>query len=173
MMILLGLAGLFGALGHHLYNARLDGQPVGTDTQWPQRWGVAMAFFVKMTLVGAVQMAVKQRAWVSTSVVVKVTRDKCQELTLAQQLTVKKRGFRVKTLDSIFHVSIYRPAELTHMSKIFCVQSCYDPAEFFDRELFAGAFFPALLSLLVWYDLTPPCFGRCNELTFPNQGFYH
>ena len=64
MMILLGLAGLFGALGHHLYNAGLDGRPV-VNAQWPQRWGVAMAFFVKMTLVGAVQMAVKQRAWVS------------------------------------------------------------------------------------------------------------
>lgn len=64
MMIFLLLAGLFGALGHHMYNARLDGQPV-IDAQWPQRWGVAMAFFVKMTLVGAVQTAVKQRAWVS------------------------------------------------------------------------------------------------------------
>lgn len=68
MMILLALAGLFGGLGHHLYNARLDGQPVvDDDAQWPQRWGVAMAFFVKMTLVGAVQMAVKQRAWVSST----------------------------------------------------------------------------------------------------------
>lgn len=65
MMVLLGLAGLFGGLGHHLYNSRLKGQPVGNDAQWPQRWGVAMAFFVKMTLVGAVQIAVKQRAWVS------------------------------------------------------------------------------------------------------------
>jgi hypothetical protein len=65
MMVLLGLAGLFGGLGHHLYNAGLDGQPV-IDAQWPQRWGVAMAFFVKMTLVGAVQMAVKQRAWVGS-----------------------------------------------------------------------------------------------------------
>ena len=65
MMVMLGLAGLFGALGHHLYNSRLDGLPVGSDSQWPQRWGVAMAYFVKMTLVGAVQMAVKQRAWVS------------------------------------------------------------------------------------------------------------
>ncbi|KAB5549460.1 hypothetical protein GE09DRAFT_1059936 [Coniochaeta sp. 2T2.1] len=82
MMITLAFAGLFGGLGHHLYNAGLKGQPV-IDAQWPQRWGVAMAFFVKMTLVGAVQIAVKQRAW----------------------LTVKKRGFRVRTLDSIFHGS--------------------------------------------------------------------
>lgn len=64
MMVLLGLAGLFGALGHHLHNSNLHGQPV-KDAQWPQRWGVALAFFVKMTLVGAVQTAVKQRAWVS------------------------------------------------------------------------------------------------------------
>jgi hypothetical protein len=68
MMILLGIAGLLGAVGHHLYNSRLQGRPVIGDAQWPQRWGVAMAFFVKMTLVGAVQMAVKQRAWVSTIV---------------------------------------------------------------------------------------------------------
>lgn len=66
MMVLLGLAGLFGGLGHHLYNSKLDGRPIppGGDSQWPQRWGVAIAFFVKMTLVGAVQTAVKQRAWV-------------------------------------------------------------------------------------------------------------
>jgi len=107
-MVLLGIAGFAGALAHHLYNASLDGTPV-EDAQWPQRWGVALAFFVKMTLVGAVQIAVKQRAW----------------------LSVKKRGFKVKTLDSIFH-------------------ACYDPLEFLNRELFLGAFFPALLSVLVW-----------------------
>ncbi|KAK4184989.1 hypothetical protein QBC35DRAFT_390507 [Podospora australis] len=107
-MILLGLIGLLGALGHHLYNDSLSGSPV-VNAQWPQRWGVALAFFVKMTLVGSVQMAFKQRAW----------------------LTVKKRSFRVKTLDSIFH-------------------SCQDPAGFFNKELFTGAFFPALMALLVW-----------------------
>jgi hypothetical protein len=67
MMLLLGLAGLFGALGHHLYNNHLDRRPVNGDAQWPQRWGVALAFFVKMTLVGAVQMSVKQRSWVCSS----------------------------------------------------------------------------------------------------------
>ncbi|KAK3995259.1 hypothetical protein QBC44DRAFT_320751 [Cladorrhinum sp. PSN332] len=107
-MVVLSLCGFLGALGHHLYNSALHNQAV-VDSQWPQRWGIALAFFVKMTLIGAVQAAFKQLAW----------------------LTVKKRGFKVKTLDSLF-------------------QSCYDPFEFFDKELVTRAFFPTLLALLVW-----------------------
>jgi len=63
-MIFLALAGFFGALGHHLYNKRLHGQEV-KDVAWPQRFGIALAFFIKMVLVGSVQIAFKQRAWVS------------------------------------------------------------------------------------------------------------
>ncbi|KAK4227295.1 hypothetical protein QBC38DRAFT_455389 [Podospora fimiseda] len=107
-MVILSLCGFFGALGHHLYNSALHGQEV-KDSEWPQRWGIALAFFVKMTLIGAVQSAFKQLAW----------------------LTVRKRGFRVKTLDSLF-------------------QSCYDPLEFFDKELVTRAFLPTLLALLAW-----------------------
>ncbi|OIW29243.1 hypothetical protein CONLIGDRAFT_411841 [Coniochaeta ligniaria NRRL 30616] len=109
VMIFLALGGLFGAIGHHLYNVSLAGKEVVGDGQWPQRWGVALAFFIKMMLGAAVQTAFKQRAW----------------------LTIKKRAFKVKTLNSIFH-------------------ACYDPAEFFDKDLFLGAFLPALLALLIW-----------------------
>jgi hypothetical protein len=63
VMIFLALAGFVGAIGHHLYNLRLDGKEVH-DPAWPQRWGVALAFFVKMMLGAAVQIAFKQRAWV-------------------------------------------------------------------------------------------------------------
>ncbi|KAB5571774.1 hypothetical protein GE09DRAFT_1185340 [Coniochaeta sp. 2T2.1] len=109
VMIFLALGGLFGALGHHLYNVYLDGREV-FDAQWPQRWGVALAFFIKMMLGASVQTAFKQRAW----------------------LTIKKRPFKVKTLNSIFH-------------------ACYDPAEFLDKDLFYGAFLPAALALLIWF----------------------
>lgn len=62
-MILLALGGFFGAIGHHLYNQRLDGQQV-KNAEWPQRWGIALAFFIKMMLGAAVQVAFKQIAWV-------------------------------------------------------------------------------------------------------------
>lgn len=62
-MVFLALFGFFGALGHHLYNKRLHGQEV-VEVAWPQRFGIALAFFIKMVLVGAVQIAFKQRAWV-------------------------------------------------------------------------------------------------------------
>jgi hypothetical protein len=66
VMLFLALGGLFGAIGHHLYNLSLEGKEV-FDAQWPQRWGVALAFFIKMMLGAAVQTAFKQRAWVWSS----------------------------------------------------------------------------------------------------------
>lgn len=63
LMLFLVLSGFFGALGHHLYNKHLHGREV-KDVAWPQRFGIALAFFIKMVLVGAVQIAFKQRAWV-------------------------------------------------------------------------------------------------------------
>lgn len=68
LMIFLALGGLFGALGHHLYNAHLQGKE-SKDSQWPSRWGVALAFFIKMMLGAAVQTAFKQRAWVRLSAI--------------------------------------------------------------------------------------------------------
>lgn len=62
-MILLFLGGMLGAIGHHLYNQRLSGRQV-VSAAWPQRWGIALAFFIKMMLGAAVQIAFKQMAWV-------------------------------------------------------------------------------------------------------------
>lgn len=62
-MVSLALCGLFTALGHHVYNTSLHGSRVG-DPEWPQRWGIALAFFIKMVLVDAVKFAYTQNAWV-------------------------------------------------------------------------------------------------------------
>ena len=63
LMISLALLGLLAALGHHLFNSGLHGRKV-QDAEWPQRWGIALAFFIKMVLTGAVQCAYTQSAWV-------------------------------------------------------------------------------------------------------------
>jgi len=62
-MLLGVLAGLLTAVGHHVYNSRLNGHAVG-DPTWPQRYGSAFSFFVKFCLVGTVEIAYKQQAWV-------------------------------------------------------------------------------------------------------------
>lgn len=64
VMVLLALLGLFAALGHHLYYRRLRGQEV-QNAQWPPRFGIALAFFIKLALLTAVDIAYKQQAWVS------------------------------------------------------------------------------------------------------------
>jgi hypothetical protein len=58
-------AGAAGAIGHHFYNAKLHGHIV-RDSDWTQRWGLALAFFIKFCLIGAVQIAYKQTVWVSS-----------------------------------------------------------------------------------------------------------
>lgn len=63
-MIGLAFLGLLAALAHHLYNASLSGREVSGDPQWPPRYGSALSFFVRMVLVGSVQIAYKQQAWV-------------------------------------------------------------------------------------------------------------
>lgn len=63
-MVGLAFLGLFTALAHHLYNASLSGQEISGDPQWPPRYGSALSFFVRMVLVGSVQIAYKQQAWV-------------------------------------------------------------------------------------------------------------
>lgn len=77
-------------------------------------------------------------------------------LTLLQ-LSVKKRGFKVETLDSVFSVSISVPIGRAVLPSRFNfgslrLKACYDPAQFFDRELYSGAFIPVLLAALAWYD---------------------
>ncbi|KAH9881926.1 hypothetical protein J1614_001097 [Plenodomus biglobosus] len=55
-------AGLLAAIGHHLFYAHLDGSPA-TEQLKMVRYGTAMAFFVKSTLVGTVIMCNRQRIW--------------------------------------------------------------------------------------------------------------
>ncbi|KAH6721522.1 hypothetical protein BKA61DRAFT_159962 [Leptodontidium sp. MPI-SDFR-AT-0119] len=100
--------GLFTMLGHHLFNDRLHGREVH-DPQWPQRWGLALSTFGKVCLAGAVEIAYKQRLWI----------------------TVKKRSFKIKTLNGIF-------------------SACYDPLEFLNVELVCNATIMTLLAGLIW-----------------------
>jgi hypothetical protein len=62
-MVFLGVAGAAGALGHHYYNLKLDNHRV-ENADWIQRFALALAFFNKFCLIGAVQIAYKQRVWV-------------------------------------------------------------------------------------------------------------
>jgi hypothetical protein len=63
-MVILGLAGASGALGHHFYYRGLNEHMV-KDSDWIQRYGIALAFFTKICLVSSAGIAYKQRIWVS------------------------------------------------------------------------------------------------------------
>jgi hypothetical protein len=56
------VAGVVAAVGHHLYYAHLNGQPAH-DQLKKIRYGTALAFFVKSTLVGTSIMCNRQRIW--------------------------------------------------------------------------------------------------------------
>jgi hypothetical protein len=56
------IAGVVAAVGHHLFYTKLNGQ-VATDQLKMIRWGTALAFFVKSTLVGCSIMCNRQRIW--------------------------------------------------------------------------------------------------------------
>lgn len=56
------VAGVAAAVGHHLYYAKLNGQPAH-DQLKRIRYGTAFAFFVKSTFVGAAIMCNRQRIW--------------------------------------------------------------------------------------------------------------
>jgi uncharacterized membrane protein YgdD (TMEM256/DUF423 family) len=60
--IVLFVAGVMGAMGHHIFYARLDGKP-SVDQLKMVRYGTALAFFVKSTLVGCVVLCYRQRIW--------------------------------------------------------------------------------------------------------------
>ncbi|KUJ15822.1 uncharacterized protein LY89DRAFT_734971 [Mollisia scopiformis] len=107
-MVVLTLVGIGVMVGHHLYNAKLHGYLVH-DPQWLQRWGLALSTFGKMCLAGAVEIAYKQRVWV----------------------TVKKRPFRLSTIDGIF-------------------MACTDPSGFLNFDLITKATILTLLASLVW-----------------------
>jgi hypothetical protein len=62
LIIVMFVAGVLGAMGHHVFYARLDGQPADNQLRMV-RYGTALAFFVKSTLVGCVIMCYRQRIW--------------------------------------------------------------------------------------------------------------
>lgn len=55
-------AGVAAAVAHHFYYSRLNGKPA-TEQLKMIRWGTALAFFVKSTLVGCSIMCNRQRIW--------------------------------------------------------------------------------------------------------------
>ncbi|KAF2873299.1 hypothetical protein BDV95DRAFT_516925 [Massariosphaeria phaeospora] len=78
-MIALLLLGAAGAVGHHVFYRRLDGQEAKHQLEMI-RWGTALAFFVKSTMVGSVVMSYRQRVW----------------------YTVRKRALTIKAIDGFF-----------------------------------------------------------------------
>jgi hypothetical protein len=56
------VAGVVAAVGHHFFYAHLNGQPAHDQLKMI-RYGTAMAFFVKSTLVGTSIMCNRQRIW--------------------------------------------------------------------------------------------------------------
>ncbi|KAH7398237.1 hypothetical protein BKA66DRAFT_565858 [Pyrenochaeta sp. MPI-SDFR-AT-0127] len=62
IIISLFVAGVAAAIGHHFFYAHLNGHPA-TEQLKMIRYGTAMAFFVKSTLVGTAIMCNRQRIW--------------------------------------------------------------------------------------------------------------
>ena len=62
LMVILFLLGLAAAVGHHFFYMWLEGRPA-TDQLTMVRYGTALAFFVKSSLVGSVVMCYRQRIW--------------------------------------------------------------------------------------------------------------
>ena len=62
LIISLFIAGVMAAVGHHIFYAYLNGRPA-TEQLKMVRYGTALAFFVKSTLVGTVIMCNRQRIW--------------------------------------------------------------------------------------------------------------
>jgi hypothetical protein len=56
------IAGVLAAMGHHIFYMKLDGHPA-VDQLKMIRYGTALAFFVKSTLVGTVILCYRQRIW--------------------------------------------------------------------------------------------------------------
>ncbi|KAF2829157.1 hypothetical protein CC86DRAFT_345655 [Ophiobolus disseminans] len=62
LIVSLFLAGVAAAIGHHFFYTKLNGQ-LATDQLRMIRYGTAMAFFVKSTLVGCSIICNRQRIW--------------------------------------------------------------------------------------------------------------
>ncbi|KAL3428460.1 hypothetical protein PVAG01_01969 [Phlyctema vagabunda] len=89
MIGLMGL-GIIAMLSHHFLNWALDGHLVG-DPQWPQRGGLALAFFAKVCLITSIEIAYRQVVW----------------------LFVGRNDYEIKTLDALFSL-IYRPLKFAN-----------------------------------------------------------
>lgn len=86
------LAGLLTAVGHHIYNTRLHGHEV-SDPTWPQRFGSAFSFLVKFCLVGSVEIAYKQRVWVSDKISMLLKYHKCYYTSLHLEDDCQEKRF--------------------------------------------------------------------------------
>ena len=62
LIVALFMVGFAAAVGHHLFYMHLNGKPA-TEQLKMVRYGTALAFFVKSTLVGTVIMCNRQRIW--------------------------------------------------------------------------------------------------------------
>ncbi|KAI0863438.1 hypothetical protein F4860DRAFT_468271 [Xylaria cubensis] len=107
-MVTLAVLGFFAALGHHLYYQSLHDQLV-QESQWPIRLGTALAFFIKASFIASIEIAYRQQAW----------------------LLVKKRNYRISTLDSVF-------------------SACSSPWSFANVQFLWEAYLMALTALFVW-----------------------
>lgn len=56
------VAGVLGAVGHHMFYAHLDGKPAINQLMMI-RYGTALAFFTKSMLVSCVVVCYRQRIW--------------------------------------------------------------------------------------------------------------
>ncbi|KAF2492195.1 hypothetical protein BU16DRAFT_514951 [Lophium mytilinum] len=61
-MLVLFVAGVMGAVGHHLFYMHLNGRPAENQLKMV-RYGTALAFFTKAMLVGTVVLSYRQRIW--------------------------------------------------------------------------------------------------------------
>jgi hypothetical protein len=62
IIVALFFGGIIGAVAHHLFYKHLDGHPAENQLLMI-RYGTALAFFTKSTLVGTVILCYRQRIW--------------------------------------------------------------------------------------------------------------
>ncbi|KAK5310170.1 hypothetical protein LTR70_009672 [Exophiala xenobiotica] len=114
-MLVTLVAGVFIAVGHHLFYSRLDGQPVDTQISqtWVNRIGTGLAFVVKLFFVAAVGIAYTQYQW----------------------RTISRKPWKIKQIDSLtgvlnnawyfYDVSLWtRVPVLTVMAVVSCLIYC-------------------------------------------------
>lgn len=78
------IAGLFTAVGHHIYYGVLDGTPVNSDSQqvWAIRIGTGLAFLTRTCLTATLGIVVVQQFWA----------------------TLRKRAMTIEAIDSMFGI---------------------------------------------------------------------